>query len=127
MERHIGNMFISLISCHLKIIKNKSDILWKEFLPSLFCIKSLELLILDTPLHPTSFAAIKRQIGKMFISFILCHEKIIKDKNNILWKEFWLSCFCFGPLELLNLALIIHLLPVLLRWKGIFDICFYCL
>jgi hypothetical protein len=31
MERYIENMFISIISCHLKIIKNKMDILWKEF------------------------------------------------------------------------------------------------
>jgi hypothetical protein len=31
MERYIGNMLISIISCHVKIIMNKMDILWKEF------------------------------------------------------------------------------------------------
>jgi hypothetical protein len=31
MERYIENMLISIISCHVKIIKNKKDILWKEF------------------------------------------------------------------------------------------------
>jgi hypothetical protein len=36
MERYIGNMFISIISCHVKILKNKTDILWKEFCLSLF-------------------------------------------------------------------------------------------
>ena len=31
MERYIGNMLISIIPCHMKILKNKKDILWKEF------------------------------------------------------------------------------------------------
>ena len=31
MERYIGNMFVSLISYHVNIIKNKKDILWMEF------------------------------------------------------------------------------------------------
>ena len=31
MGRYIENVFISFISCLLKIIKNKKDILWKEF------------------------------------------------------------------------------------------------
>ncbi len=31
MERYIGNMFKSLITYHVKIIKNKKDILWTEF------------------------------------------------------------------------------------------------
>jgi hypothetical protein len=29
MERYIGNMFISIISCHVKILRYKKDILWK--------------------------------------------------------------------------------------------------
>ena len=31
MERYIGNVFISFISCLVKIIKKKKDILWNEF------------------------------------------------------------------------------------------------
>ena len=31
MERYIGNMLISIIPCHMKILKNEKDILWKEF------------------------------------------------------------------------------------------------
>ena len=78
-------------------------------------------------LPPISFVAMERHIGNMFISFIPCHVKIIKNKNDILWKEFWLSLFCIEPLELLNLALLLHLLPLSLQWQGIFERCLYVL
>ena len=31
MERYGGNVFISFIPCQLLIIKNKKEIIWKEF------------------------------------------------------------------------------------------------
>jgi hypothetical protein len=42
---------------------------------------------------PTSFVAMERYIGNVFISIISCYEKILKNKKDILWKEFCLSLF----------------------------------
>ena len=88
MERYIGNMFISLISCHMKIIRIKGHTLEGIFTQVILnqAHGAPHIDLTSTP--PTSFVAMERYTGKMFITLLSCHMKIIKNKKDILWKEF---------------------------------------